>query len=408
VGAMRPARPCGARQSTPPFTPKPSPRFSALPVRRTPLRAIAKALGRNPATISRELKRNADHGTYRPAKAQGKADQRCWKGARLDRDDALRKDVLGALKRGWSPEQVAGWLSARAGKRLISHESIYRFLYAQMRRSNDTAWRNYLPRARARRGRRGRQGGSTARTFKDRVSIAKRPASVASRLWPGHWEADLMAFSKTGQNILLAHERKTRFIFLDRQPAKRSDGVIATLQQWLASLPPRLRRTMTFDNGSEFALHHRLGANLGVKTFFCDPHSPWQKGGIENAIGRLRRFLPRKTDLAALSAQDLREAADRYNTTPRKTLGWKTPAEAFSRHLKPLHFNCESTPPLFKGRKARCADRAKTTVSFSALCRESRFFVSRGSMLSPRGDPTEVLGTSSRMTPWVVLDSFLR
>jgi IS30 family transposase len=372
------------------------------------LRAIAKALGRNPATISRELKRNADHGTYRPAKAQGKADQRCWKGARLDRDDALRKDVLGALKRGWSPEQVAGWLSARAGKRLISHESIYRFLYAQMRRSNDTAWRNYLPRARARRGRRGRQGGSTARTFKDRVSIAKRPASVASRLWPGHWEADLMAFSKTGQNILLAHERKTRFIFLDRQPAKRSDGVIATLQQWLASLPPRLRRTMTFDNGSEFALHHRLGANLGVKTFFCDPHSPWQKGGIENAIGRLRRFLPRKTDLAALSAQDLREAADRYNTTPRKTLGWKTPAEAFSRHLKPLHFNCESTPPLFKGRKARCADRAKTTVSFSALCRESRFFVSRGSMLSPRGDPTEVLGTSSRMTPWVVLDSFLR
>ena len=313
-------------------------------------RAIAEALGRNPATIGRELTRNTDRDVgYKPAKAQHKADERCWKGAKLARDEGLREEVLAALKRGWSPEQVAGRLGEGAGRRVISHESIYRFIYAQMRRSNDRAWRNYLPRAKACRGRRGRKGGSSVKTFKDRVSIDERPASVASRLRPGHWEADLMAFSRMGQTLLLAHERKTRFILLARQPAKRSDSVIARLSRWLGVLPPRLRRSMTFDNGTEFAFHYRLGASLGVKTFFCDPHSPWQKGGIENAIGRLRRFLPRKTDLAALSSRDLAAAADRYNATPRKTLGWKTPAEAFSRHLNLLHFKCESTPPPARG-----------------------------------------------------------
>lgn len=314
------------------------------------LRKIAKALGRNPATISRELKRNTDRDLgYKPAKAQSKADQRCWKGARLDRNEPLRKQVLALLQQGWSPEQTAGWLSRKAGRRLISHETIYRFIYAQLRRSNDRTWRNYLPRAKARRGRRGKRGGSTVKTFKHRVSIEERPASAASRLWPGHWEADLMAFSKTGQNLLLAHERKTRFILLARQPAKRADSVIARLGRWLAPLPPSLRRSVTFDNGTEFALHHRLGSSLGVKTFFCDPHSPWQKGGIENAIGRLRRFLPRRTDLETLSPANLRAAAHRYNATPRKALGWKTPAEAFSQHLKPLHFKCESTPPPSRG-----------------------------------------------------------
>ena len=193
-------------------------------------RAIAKALGRDPATIGRELKRNSDRDVgYRPARAQSKADQRCWRGSRLDRDATLREEVLAALKQGWSPEQAAGWLSARAGQRLISHETIYRFIYAQLRRSNDGAWRTYLPRAKARRGRRGKKGGSAVKTFKHRVSIDERPAAAASRLWPGHWEADLMAFSKMGQTLLLAHERKTCFIFLARQPAKLADSVVHRL-----------------------------------------------------------------------------------------------------------------------------------------------------------------------------------
>ena len=305
---------------------------------------IAEALGRSTSTVSRELKRNTDRDVgYKPAKAQGKADQRCWRGARLDRDPKLRGEVLACLEQGWSPEQAAARLNREAGRCVTSHESIYRFVYAQLRRSNDGAWRNYLPRAKARRGRRGCKGGSAVKTFKDRVSIDKRPLSVARRRVPGHWEADLMAFSKCGQNILLAHERKTRILLLAPQPSKHAEGVVRRLGQWLEPLPPRLRKSMTFDNGTEFALHHRLNAKLKVKTYFCDPHSPWQKGGIENAIGRMRRSLPRKTDLDALPLASIRAAAARYNNTPRKCLGWKTPAEAFSQLLKPLHLECEST-----------------------------------------------------------------
>jgi len=196
-------------------------------------RSIAEALGRDPATISRELKRNTRRDVgYKPANAQRKADERCWKGARLDRDEALREEVLAALKRGWSPEQVAGWLGSNAGRRIISHETIYRFIYAQMRRSNDGAWRNYLPRAKARRGRRGKKGGSAVKTFKNRVSIDERPVSAASRRNSGHWEADLMAFSKYGQNILVAHERRSRLLLLacaraspsTTEPSSRSTG----------------------------------------------------------------------------------------------------------------------------------------------------------------------------------------
>lgn len=320
------------------------------------LRAIAKALGRPASTIAREVARNTDRDAgYKPAKAQSKADQRCWRGARLDREAGLREAVLDGLKRGWSPEQVAGHLGRKAGRAVTSHESIYRFIYAQMRRSNDRAWRHYLPRAKARRGRRKRKGGSSISFIKDRISIEKRPAEIATRASAGHWEADLMGFSKYGQNILLAHERQTRLLLIARQPAKTAATVARRLARWLATLPPRLRQSMTFDNGTEFAMHHTLNSKLGLKTFFCDPHSPWQKGGIENAIGRVRRSLPRKTDLAAISNSAIHAAAARYNNTPRKCLGWNTPAEAFSQLVKPLHLECESTPPPTRGTRAESA-----------------------------------------------------
>jgi IS30 family transposase len=199
-----------------------------------------------------------------------------------------------------------------------------------MRRSDDRDWRRHLPRAKARRGRRGRKGGSTLKTFKNRVPIGKRHPSIALRCTAGHWEADLMAFSRRGQNILVAHERKTRILLLAHQPSKHAAPVVRRLGRWLSSLPRGCGKTMTFDNGTEFALHHTLNAELRLKTYLCDPHSPWQKGGIENAIGRMRRHLPRKTDLASLSSRSFDKAAARYNNTPRKCLGWKTPAEPFS------------------------------------------------------------------------------
>ena len=213
---------------------------------------------------------------------------------------------------GWSPEQVAGWLERRK-LATISHETIYRFIYAQIRRTNDGAWRHYLPRAKYKRGWRARPGGSPASFIKDRVSIALRPDAVQRRRTFGHWEAD-------------AETRGT-----DLQP----------------SLDRRLRRTITFDNGTEFAQHYELTDELGIRTFFCDPHSPWQKGAIENAIGRMRRPLPRKTNLNTIDLGTLEACVVAYNNTPRKCLRFRSPAETFFSKL--LHFKCESTPSLRSG-----------------------------------------------------------
>jgi IS30 family transposase len=229
-------------------------------------------------------------------------------------------------------------VAARSGR--IGTESIYRFIYAQIARHNDFSWRHYLPRAKFRRGRRARRGGSPALHLSQRVSLSQRPAEVALRTSAGHWEADLMGFSRYGQNILMLHERMSRVLVGSRLPSKQAGPVAEALQAALAPLPPAARRTVTFDNGTEFAHHYQLRA-AGIDTYFCDPHAPWQKGGIENAIGRMRRFLPRKTDLATIDQQLVLALIAAYNNTPRKCLGWKTPAEAFSTQL--LHFEREST-----------------------------------------------------------------
>ena len=152
-----------------------------------------------------------------------------------------------------------------------------------------------------------------------------------------------MLFATYGQAILVVHERRSRLLIVSRQPNKAADPVVKKLIELFSSLPKSLRRTITFDNGTENAYHYRLHA-LSMRTFFCDTHSPWQKGGIENAIGRMRRGLPRKTDLASISDQRLLELNRAYNHTPRKCLNYKTPAEVFSQDL--LHLKCESTFPL--------------------------------------------------------------
>ena len=247
------------------------------------IRQIATALDRSPSSISRELKRNS--GTqvgYRPTYAQEQTRARRWRGSRLERDDELRTLVLDRLAWGWSPEQIAGRLKRQKAAVSVSHESIYRFIYAQIRRTNDSTWRNYLPRAKHKRGRPGRPKRSSDDLIKGRVSIALRPQTVADRRTFGHWEGDLMAFATPGQAILVAHERKSRLILGARQPGKASQPVAERLCAWFHPLDPRLRRTITFDNGTEFAQHLLLADELAIRTFFCDPYSPWQKGAVEN------------------------------------------------------------------------------------------------------------------------------
>jgi transposase, IS30 family len=336
------------------------------------IRQIAAALDRPPSTISRELKRNRGVQVgYKPSHAQQKMRARRWSGGRLTREHDLRRAVMERLGRGWSPEQVAGRLAREYGRKVISYETIYRFIYAQIRRTNDFSWRCYLPRGKSKRGIRGKKGGSPASFIEGRVSLAERPIDVANRRVPGHWEADLMMFSKYGQAILTVHERTSRLLFGIRIASKVAVGVARHLVRLFAALPQRLRQTVTFDNGTEFACHLALHG-LSIETFFCDPHSPWQKGGIENAIGRMRRFIPRKTDLDALPTRRFRQMVAAYNNTPRKCLDFRTPAEAFS---EVLHFECESTSRPSPGRRRElcCAMMARTRVrilaaAFARVC----------------------------------------
>ena len=289
------------------------------------------------------MKRNGSRTKgYEPSYAQQQARARRWSGSRLERDQGLREAVLSRLAQGWSPEQVSGRLAREAGHRVISQESIYRFIYAQLVRTKDYRWRHYLPRAKSKRGYRGRRGGSPASFIKLRRPLSERPQEVAYRQSPGHWEADLMMFRIRKQVVLTLHERHSRLIIAVRPPSKAARPIARAMCSILAQMPPRWRRSVTFDNGTEFAHHYRLHV-LGLETFFCDTHSPWQKGGVENAIGRLRRNLPRKTDLATLSPCRFAQLVQAYNNTPRKCLDYLTPAEVFHNQL--LHFKCESIMP---------------------------------------------------------------
>lgn len=307
------------------------------------VRQIASALDRTASSVSRELKRNSgDCVGYKPSYAHAQAKARRWAGSRLEREPDLRSAVLDRLAQGWSPEQVAGRLAREAGRKVISYESIYRFIYAQIVRTKDYRWRHYLPRAKSKRGFRGRRGGSAAGFIEGRIPISERPSDAADRKSPGHWEADLMLFSRHGQAVLTTHERRSRLILGRRLPTKAADRVARRLVSLFQAMPRHLRKTITFDNGTEFARHKRLHG-LAMQTYFCDPHAPWQKGGIENAIGRMRRFLPRKTALATLSDSRFNALISVYNNTPRKCLDFKTPAEVFA---EVLHFECESTFPL--------------------------------------------------------------
>lgn len=317
--------------------------IARLQAQRCSVRQIAANLHRSPSTIAREVKRNRlSDGRYRAGYAQEQNQARRWTGSRLDRQKDLRCVVLKRLAMGWSPEQVAGRLAREAGRRVISYETIYRFIYAQIARTKDYRWRHYLPRGKSKRGWRGRRGGSSASLMEGRIPLAERPPDAADRKSPGHWEADLMLFSRYGQAILTLHERQSRILIASRPANKAANRIARHLVRILAAMPAPLRKTVTFDNGTEFA-RHRVLHRLAIKTFFCDPHAPWQKGGIENAIGRMRRFFPRRTDLASLSTRRFQRLLRAYNNTPRKCLDFKTPAEVFS---EVLHFKCESTFPL--------------------------------------------------------------
>ena len=300
---------------------------------------IAERLGRSPSTVSREVRRNSrGRKAYRALAAQGQAQHRARrpKTAKLAGNAELRELVAARLKQKWSPEQVSRWLRRQFPDRpemQVCHETIYQSLYVQGRGALRRELASCLRTGRAlRKPRRG--DGERRGKIPGMVMISERPAEVADRAVPGHWEGDLILGAGNKSAIGTLVERSTRFVLLLHLPdGHGAEAVAAQMTQVMATLPAQLRRSLTWDQGSEMSNHVQVAAATDLDVYFCDPHSPWQRGSNENTNGLLRQYFPKGTDLSVRSREDLDAVAAELNARPRKTLGWKTPAEALDEVL---------------------------------------------------------------------------
>jgi IS30 family transposase len=289
-------------------------------------REIGRLMRRSHTTIGRELKRNSlPKAGYKPARADIMAGVRRDRPCKLQRLSTLRGQVHGNLAMGWSPQQIAGRLRQDGSKHTISHETIYRYIYRRDMR--EERLHRYLARAKAKRG---------LRYFKrrreplpERMNIANRPQAIEDRQQFGHWEGDLIQFRTQRGAVLNVTERTTRFALLSSLPDKRATNTAQAIVDAMEGLPDKARRSLTFDRGTEFANHQTMTDKLGVDVWYCDPHSPWQRGMIENTNGILRRDMPRKTDIKDYTDKDITTIQHLINSTPRKCLGYRTPEEAF-------------------------------------------------------------------------------
>jgi IS30 family transposase len=291
---------------------------------------IACRLGRHRATIHREIRRNRCVGGYRPDSADRRAWARKLRGSRVGRSTHLRVYVEDRLAMGWSPEQIARRMEREGSEHALSAESIYRHVYGPAGRRAGLP--RLLAQRKSKRGRR-RRNGRREPAIPNRMPIHQRPTKAHLRSQFGHWEGDLMHFRRQRDILLTLQERKTRLMLGRRLCGKDADGTAAAVSNELAGLPARARRTITYDNGGEFAHHEDVTEHIGLRAYFCDPHSPWQRGGIENANGRLRRDLPRKTSLDGYTPADIDDVIWNLNSTPRKCLNYQTPIEAFAANL---------------------------------------------------------------------------
>jgi transposase, IS30 family len=294
---------------------------------------IARILGRATSTISREIARNGGRQAYR-AEA---ADRAAWvracrpKQCKLRRLPRLRLEVARKLQLQWSPQQISRWLQKKHPHEPdlhVSHETIYQTLFVQARGAFRKELTEHLRRCgyirRARKLQAAHIGGLV-----DAISIRERPAEVADRAVPGHWEGDLIA---GGRNTYIATlvERHSRFVILIKVETKDSIAFAAALARKIKRLPSELRRSLTWDRGTEMAAHKRFTVATDVKVYFCDPRSPWQRGSNENTNGLLRQYFAKGDDLSIYSQEYLNKIAARLNGRPRETLNWSTPAEVLA------------------------------------------------------------------------------
>ena len=299
------------------------------------IRSIAKLIGRSASTVCRELKRNRGRRYYSAVRAE----RRAWiqgvrpKNCHLAAHPELCKIVAKKLLLKWSPQQIAGHLKNSEREKRVSHETIDKSLFIQAR--------NLLKRelcASLRTGRLFRKGrNSTLKgmrgTIKNALSISERPPDVEDRAIPGHWEGDLIVGTKNSCIATLV-ERKSRYVMLVRVRGKDTKSVIQGLIREVKKLPTHLRQSLTWDRGLEMARHHHFTVATQVKVFFCDPHSPWQRGSNENTNGLLRQYFPKGTSLSEFTQTELSRVARQLNSRPRMTLDWKTPGEVIGLALR--------------------------------------------------------------------------
>jgi transposase, IS30 family len=301
-------------------------------------RALARRLHRAPSTVSREIRRCAGSG-YDAARAGQQARGRRRRGPRKLRPGcALEREVQAGLRRGWSPEQIAGRLKQMhpdAPDERVSHETIYAYIYAQPRGelrklligALRQAHKKRLPRSRGR-DRRGR--------LRDMVSIHERPVEAQGRQVAGHWEGDLIKGAGNASAVGTLVERKSRFLLLAKVDGADAESVLEGFTRRLRTLPAGLRKTLTYDQGKEMARHADLAKRLSLRVYFADPHSPWQRPTNENTNGLLREYLPKGMDFSELSQRRLTQIATALNTRPRKCLGFLTPEEVMTSEIHHL------------------------------------------------------------------------
>ena len=295
------------------------------------IRAIATLLGRAPSTISREVCRNGGPECYRASRADSMAWKRARrpKACRLALSEPLRQVVAAKLMQEWSPEQIAHWLKLefpRDDDMHLSAETIYRSLFLQTRGVLKKELLAHLRSARLMRRARNAPGrGNHGPRVPGALSIRERPAEIEDRAVPGHWEGDLLSGSNNSHIATLV-ERHSRFTLLVKVSGKDTTSVVAALTRKVRKLPAELRRSLTWDQGTEMAHHERFTVATNVKVYICDPRSPWQRGTNENTNGLLRQYFPHGTDLTQFTQAELDRVAIRLNQRPRKTLGFVTPA----------------------------------------------------------------------------------
>lgn len=295
------------------------------------VREIGRKLGRSHSTIVREVKRNGcpvhdqDYLAHRAEAIADKRKSNAGRRARL-KSRGIRRHVKRKLKLGWSPEQIAGRLKNFHPEMYVCHESIYQYVYAE-----DLDLRGYLPRRHKVRKNKWQSRKHRKSHIPNRTSISERSEDINERKEFGHWEADSIVSraSKSALNVLV--ERKTRFTKITKLKWKTSKQTRMALNRRLCRNHKGARLSITYDNGSENVEHEVVNAKLGTKSYFCAPYRSWEKGTVENTCGLVRRYIPKKTDIAKIPDSEIKKMERQLNNRPRKCLGYQTPAEVFDR-----------------------------------------------------------------------------